>query len=81
MDDINTTFERCGIESTNFKGLPINIRPNDHSLFAVRQHIWWLRDQFIGEIKEEILASPDCAHSDKKNAWRLVSDHVSKKLE
>jgi hypothetical protein len=80
MDDIDATFKRCGIDSDNFRGLPINIRPNDHSVFAVRQHIWWLRDQFVGEIKEEILASADCGHADKKNAWRLI-DTIHTKVQ
>lgn len=80
MDDINRIYIRCGVASTNYKGLPINVSKNDHSVFAVRQHIWWLRDQFVGEIKEELLASPECTAEDKKSAWRLI-DTIHTKVQ
>lgn len=80
MDDINAIYTRCGIDSTNFRGIPINIKKDDHSLFAVRQHIWWLRDQFVSEIKEEILASETCEPADRKSAWRLI-DTVHTKVQ
>jgi len=80
MDDINALYIRCGVVSNNYKGMPLNVYKHDHSVFAVRQHIWWLRDQFVGELKEEILASTTCSPADKQNAWRLI-DSVHTKVQ
>jgi len=80
MDDINAIYERCGVDSDNFRGIPIQIRPGDHSLFAVRQHIFWLRDHFVAEVKEELLASQTCSPQDRKNAWRII-DTIHTKVQ